>query len=394
MKVLYLTYENVFSTGILQAQVVENLKTLHDRFGVKYILTSTLKEGEQDSSIYIKNRISTENKIGHFTDTLEFKKGLRDSQSVFTFVLDIVPTMFKLLKRKDYDVIHARSYGAACIALVLSFFRRKPYIFDMRGILPEETVSVGKIHTSSFKFWLLKKAERMLVDKASKVFTVSDNFTNYVVSEFGKNVSDVFNISNPTNLNLYNPEGKAVDDRCVNFIYSGSCLGWHLPHQTLELFKYLYLKYSSNIHLYICTKDTDKFDAIARKVGLPISSYSIEQVAFEDMPAVYQKCHIGFCLREPGLLTSVSCPVKFGEYVASGIKVITNKGVSDFAKLFSSEPNLGVLLDDDFDNLEPLSELVDSMMTANYKKTQIKLDKFDWHEVSNEVYAIYTELER
>jgi glycosyltransferase involved in cell wall biosynthesis len=393
MNILYIAYENVFSTGILQAQVINQMETLHRKNSVSYSLISTTKISERSDPLYLINKENTIREASDFIDFHEFKKTIENKQSVFSFVKDITTMLIKIypITRKS-DVIHARSYGAGTIALILSAISSKPFIFDMRGILPEETVQVGKIKYNSFKYKLLKFIEKLLVKKADMVFTVSENFTNYIISEFQVKPEKLFNISNPTIYSSFHHISKP--DKVVNFVYSGSCQDWHCPEETLSLFKQVHDKFQDKVFLKICSSDKVKFDEMAIKIGLCKSSYSVDRIPFKDMGDVYKNSHIGFCFRKPGLTTKVSCPVKFAEYLASGLIVISNYGVSDFDKVFAQNPQIGTLLDLENYDINDIILLVTSVLDKEGAFQVCRLEKFDWNNVSQDVYNIYYGLKK
>ena len=55
MKILYLTYENVFGTPILQAMVLKPLSILSKKYDLKFKITSSVKSHEKDE-IYFANK--------------------------------------------------------------------------------------------------------------------------------------------------------------------------------------------------------------------------------------------------------------------------------------------------------------------------------------------------
>ena len=118
------------------------------------------------------------------------------------------------------------------IGLVASAITNKPFIFDMRGTLPEEMIDMGKISKDSLKFKLLKLMEKILISKCAYVITISDKFNYYIKNSFNKKSS--ININNPTDFNIFYKKDRS--DQIVTFIYSGSMHQWHLPELTIEYF--------------------------------------------------------------------------------------------------------------------------------------------------------------
>jgi hypothetical protein len=389
MKILYLTYENVFKTGILQAQVVTPLSILNSRKGVNFVVTSIVKESETADEIYLKNKDNSLRSTNLIFK--EFTKRLTTSQNVFVFLIDIL-NMFKgsYQLAKTCDLIHARGYGGAFVALLLNFFLNKKYIFDMRGVLPEETVFVGKIKVTSFKFKLMKFVEKKLLKKASYVFVVSEPFRKYI--EGFELKKPIYNIRNPADFSLY--ERKKGWDK-INILYSGSLQNWHCADEVYQFFRRIKDDFKERVNLIVCANDLDGHKKLITKNGLSESDINISRVPFHDMPKVISNCHIGFCLTKKTFLTSVCLPVKFGEYIAGNLSVIGNKGIGDIDKIVNkfkaglifSEPECN---DRNYAEVKVLIEKLESKKESEYCNEDLLF--LDWDLVTDEIYNVYEEV--
>jgi hypothetical protein len=389
MKILYITYENVYRTGILQAMVVKPLAIMHQKYGVEFTIISTIKESEDDE-IYFENKNLTSRKYPYLK-IIEFKKGLGKSQSIFSFLKDILPIFLCSLRvGREVDLIHCRSYGAALIGLLVKIILRKKFIFDMRGLLPEETVELGKLNYNSFKYRLLKFIEKILIRKADYVFVVSNKFKDYIEDNF--KYKHVINVNNPTDFNDY---GGIKQYDCINFIYSGSLQKWHLPEKTILYYSLLSKIYKENIHLYFCTNDIDKAKRYFEDGSIAPRYYTLQSVPFEKMPYFYAKSHIGFCFINESFSKSVCFPVKFSEYIASNIYVLANENIGDLKEIISKY-DCGLVFND-LENIETNLAQIDSLVSrlirekVNFDRN--KIDFLDWNVIGTEnIYKIYEKL--
>ena len=128
IKVLYLTYENLFRNPVLQSMVINPLSEISKKYNVNYIITSSVKPFEKDE-IYYKNKKSTKKLPG--IEVIEFEKTMNDKQSYLNFALDIYPVIKKCYNiSKQVDLIHCRSYGGAIIGFIIHLLTGKPYIYD------------------------------------------------------------------------------------------------------------------------------------------------------------------------------------------------------------------------------------------------------------------------
>ena len=391
IKVLYINYENLYKTSILQAMVVKPLDIISKNHNVKFVVTSACKDFERDE-IYFKNKNFVESQTN--IDVVEFKKNLKPNQSILTFIKDIFPIIkFVIKESKKFDLIHCRSYGSAVIGFIASKISGVPYIFDIRGLLPEETVELGKIKSNSFKFRLLKFAEKILLKNSDYNITVSKKFTNYIKSNFKlKNVSS---ISNPTDFNMFTSEGVRHRSR-VNFIYSGSLQKWHLPNEVIKYFEIVQKKFGDKVHLKFCTNNIEEAILLFQNSNLPSNCFTIKNVPFNEIGEEYSSADIGFCLIKNSFSKAVCFPVKFSEYIASNIFVITNRGIGDLPQIVE-EYNCGIVIDDvnDFNkNGKELINLVQKFFDSKIMKyNKSDLPFLDWNkEGSSKLIDIYNKV--
>ncbi len=376
MKVLYITYENVFRTAILQAMVLKPLSLMSKIYGTEFVITSSIKSFEHDDIYLINKESFSEEKI----KVVEFTKNLTGKQSIFTFIKDIFPLIFYSIgEARKCDVIHCRSYGGAMIGYFASLFSKKPFIFDMRGTLPEETVEVGKITYGSFKFKLLKKIEKLLVNNADCVVTVSEKFSGYIQDNFSP--KKVVNINNPTDFNVYSQESSSQNN--VTFIYSGSMQVWHEPEITIRYFSELYKKLGEAIFFKFCTNDPGMAEDIFEQYSLPVTSYEILTVPFSEMPLHYAQSDIAFCFIKNSFSKSICFPVKFSEYIASELFVLANRGVGDVAEIIDNY-KCGIAFDDLDEmnkNVDAIVEVVKEMLNNSYTGyDRNDLSFLDWNK--------------
>jgi len=392
MKVLYLTYENVFATPILMSQVVSPLAVMVKRYDVEYYVTSCVK-GAECGDVYKANKhYAEENVLSDGVFVKEFTKKLTNKQSILRFFIDMYPVFLWCISvARKVDVVHARSYGAALLGLLLKLIYRKPLIFDMRGVLPEETVMVGKIKAGGVKYRVLKIVERVLLFYSDYVFTVSDKFTDYLLKRFNLPADKVLNVKTPT---IFPFEARYKPNQRINFIYSGSIKRWHMFKEALLVFQGLYGLFGDKVHLTVCVNDKGGAVDVLRRIGLDISSYTLLTAPYEDMPAYYNDAHYGFCLTRPSVVASVCSPVKFAEYLAYGVMVIVNEGVGDLPDIIEKY-GCGVVVDDSKDissMVNCVAAHVDLMLggCAIYDPTQLKC--FSWGVVVDDIYGVYLQL--
>ena len=83
------------------------------------------------------------------------------------------------------DIIIATSpqFFTAISGRLLSFFKGKPWIMEVRDLWPDSIVAVGSMSEKSKVFKILKKIERHLYLNAQKIIVVTDSFKKYLIEK-------------------------------------------------------------------------------------------------------------------------------------------------------------------------------------------------------------------
>jgi len=372
--------------------VLKPLSLLSEKYDISFTITSSVKPHEDDN-IYRQNKSNFEANNFSRLKIVEFHKKLTKKYSALRFLLDLYPVIkYSIYEARNCDIIHCRSYGGAMIGAIASFVTGIPYIFDMRGTLPEEMLDLGQLTTSSIKYKILKKLERLLISKSAYVFTVSDAFNKYIKFVFNKETC--ININNPTDFDIFqidhNPNGR------VNFIYSGSMLPWHKPELTIQYFYEIQKLFPSKVFFYFCTNDPDRAENIFETYGVPKNSYEINTVPFNEMPLYYKKANIAFHFIENSFSKSVCFPVKLSEYIAAELFILANDGIGDVSNIIRKY-NCGLVFSDMSkinENVSHISDVIKQMLSSNgriYKRDDLEF--LNWRtEGIRKIYNVYKEL--
>lgn len=335
-RIIFITYENVFRNGILIAMVLKPAIMLAEKYKIKITITSAIKEGEIDD-IYITNK---KKYISKYVDVIEFNKSINEKQSILSFLSDIFKQYLFLVKYVNRsDIVHARGYGGAFIATLIKIRLGNDWIFDIRGTLPEETVDLGKIRKISFKYFLLKVAEFCFLNFSNIVVAVSyqmqKHFKRYTFRK-------IYVIRNPTTLSDYNKR-KRRNLTPKNIVYLGSLQNWHLPIETLSIMQEMSKLSKTPIKFTLITSDTKSAYNYISRLCLDIS-IEVKSLAYDLIPSELSKFDLGFCLIKPTFSKSVCMPVKFNEYLAAGVFIISNKSIGDLESIINKKS--GYILED------------------------------------------------
>jgi glycosyltransferase involved in cell wall biosynthesis len=179
----------------------------------------------------------------------------------------------------------------------------------------------------------------------------------------------------------------------IRFVYSGSTVKYQMIDETLLLFKYYHEKHN-NTELLLLIRDNNEF-VKKRIIELEMDPRSIILSFASSLKELNEQlinCDIAIMLREENFLNTYAFPTKFAEYLASGLPVISTKGVYDTWKIIF-EQDLGVIIDLNNPLLVEIPKVDDFIQKIDIKVkckcADFAFEKLSW---SNNISRIYNEI--
>ena len=113
------------------------------------------------------------------------------------------------LRRPDVIVSTSPQFFTACAAYVLSLFKRRPFVFELRDLWPDSIVAVGAMkHSASIR--ALKRLEYYLYRKAARIVSVTYSFKS-VLAGNGIPPEKIVVVRNGADLVGFSPGAKPDD---------------------------------------------------------------------------------------------------------------------------------------------------------------------------------------
>lgn len=249
-----------------------------------------------------------------------------------------------------------RATLAACAArdaLRAAGVRVPLVIHDQRGIRPEEyLMSLGREESelSSDEARMLatyRDHEKQACVAADAVLCVSHGMVRHVRESHGVAEEQVLRLPNHARpvddaeqLRAAARKRLRLDDDALVLAYSGTMAAWQLPEAT-ALFAAAVANLRPGTRLLMLTPDTAVARAATKAAAVvkPIIRSATPDRAQELVAAA----DYGLLLRDDSEVNRVSCPVKFGEYLACGVRPVLTPTVGDQSDLCMST-NLGVVV--------------------------------------------------
>ena len=245
------------------------------------------------------------------------------------------------------EIVHARSYVPAILAVTLKALFRVRFIFDMRGFWADEKVDAGQWHQGSWLYATAKWFEKMFLTKADVVVSL----THAGVEEIKKfpyvqqRVPRVEVIPTCTNLELFHPQNLFVrkSDQHFTLGYVGTVSGWYLFEPALQSFLLLKEIDSRSRLLILNRGEHDFIHTCLMKQGIPIDQVEIRSVAYQQMPLEMNRMDAAVFFIKPAFSKRASAATKLGELLGCGVPCLSNDGIGDMTQIIEGE-GVGVIL--------------------------------------------------
>jgi glycosyltransferase involved in cell wall biosynthesis len=113
------------------------------------------------------------------------------------------------LPRPDVIVSTSPQFFTACAAYVLSIFKRRPFVFELRDLWPDSIIAVGAMRESA-ALRAMKRLEYFLYRKAARIVSVTNSFRT-VLSGNGIPANKIAVVRNGADLSAFTPAPKAPE---------------------------------------------------------------------------------------------------------------------------------------------------------------------------------------
>ncbi len=266
--------------------------------------------------------------------------------------------LFLRLKRSGKMVFHCRTEMASYILLKIRriFFKKAKMICDCRGVGSKEILYKYPGKKGNILSNKIRNIEDFAHNNSDLLFCVSESFKRFIQGNNQKHL-DIEVIPCCINTVKFKFDAEArdkkrkemgIDDRFV-VLYSGSLNEWQLPEEMINIFKVFQKNIEDSIFV-LFTRDMGFAEDLIARSGLKSGSYIIESKSFDEIGGYLQVGDMGLLIREENDVNRVAFPIKFTEYVRSGVPVLTSI-TSDVAGLISRY-NAGFILMDHNDQKE------------------------------------------
>jgi glycosyltransferase involved in cell wall biosynthesis len=260
-----------------------------------------------------------------------------------------------LARRHRIRLLHARSHVGAAVALGLRALRGVPFVFDVRGLLPDEYADAGHWRRGGLKYRLAKAAERVFFRRAAAVVVLTDAVRADLSAPGGplapRDAADVAVIPCCVDLAGHPWDEAAREAERARrgwagrrvLVYVGKLGMWYLDAEMARFYARLRAQDPRAFLQVLTASPSDALTRALADAGLPAEAFDVRAVAPHEVPAVLRAADAGLSLIRTCASKRSSSPTKVGEYLAAGLPVVSTAGIGDCDRMLGE--GRGVVLD-------------------------------------------------
>lgn len=334
MKVLYITH-NGLTEPLGRRQVLPYVLGLAAR-GWRHTVISFEKAETADSSACAQVRALT-GSAGVRWVPLRYHRRPVLASTAFDSVHGLLRG---IAEAGGIHLIHARSTVPGAIGATLAPMRRLPWIFDVRGLVAEEYADAGHWNRSGALFRMTERVEKRLLRSARALVFLTRQIRDQLF-EAGRFRRDVPTAVIPcgADLSVFRPSSEARQrvrrelglGQDPVLAYVGSLGSWYRFREMAD-FLAVAEHHIPGLRFLVLTPQAQLAQDMAREKGIE-ARVIIRTLRPEDVPAYLCAADAGICFLVDALSKKASSPTKYGEYLATGLPVITNRWTGDASRL-------------------------------------------------------------
>lgn len=308
------------------------------------LLSSLRKSGVEPLLLLFRNASSD---MGRLRNSLE-SYGLSDRTLIFPhdiFRLFFAEKTAKLVQERVMTsapgkriLFHCRGEAATLMGIRLRGLLESPgqpsptVLFDNRGIRKEEVRSHFGIRPYHEAKLLVHGAARFVASRKCDAYS----FVTTAMREYY--MTSGYDRAKPSLIvpTCVDPaEFPWVEEKSFDLAYSGSSWAWQNLDAVFSLLGRL-LEVDPALRMLVLVDDPAK--AARAAAGIPSDSLTITRIPGSEVPEMLSRCRAGLVLRDDSLINRVASPVKIGEYLSAGMKVVYTGRIGSVNDLLDLHP--------------------------------------------------------
>lgn len=294
-------------------------------------------------------------------------------------------------KKKQFSLIHCRSYITALIGLGFKQKHAVKFLFDMRGLWADERVDgkiwdITKLHYKTV-YQFFKKKEKLFISESDAIVSLTQNGKQEMLKWNINNLTDSkitiipcvadykhFTITNKA-IKLKIREKLNIANSTKVISYIGSLGTWYLADEMLLFYKEYKSKYNDSKFLILTPEPPELIYEKAKKYNLSKGDFIIQFCERKKLPELASVADFSIFFIKNAYSKKSSSPTKMGELLAMGIPVVCN-AIGDVKEIIE-KTNSGICLEKlNKESFKSTIDKLDSLFNKNAEEIREESKQF------------------
>lgn len=346
-KVLYIT-RNGMLEPLGQSQVLSYLKGLSKNYQVS-LISFEKPEDRADQQVFESVQKDCERHgIRWLPQRFHYRpKVIAPAWSMVVFLF----LCLREVRKGNAELIHARSYIPAAVALLVHKLTGTPFIFDMRALWPEELITAGRLKRGSVMHKAIVWVERSCLKNAVAVVSLTDAAASYLRETYPNELVNQKLVVIPTcaDLDRFVPldeeDRSSAEETAPVFSCLGTVLSGWFRLDWLRLFFQEIGSHDPTASFEIVTRDDPS--EVRRQLGLADdlnARLKIYSMPSHEVHEAVKRHTASVMFYAGGEVSELGrSPTRMAEILGCGLPVVANPGVGDVAEIIQKY-RVGVLV--------------------------------------------------
>lgn len=264
----------------------------------------------------------------------------------------VLTTAVRAARRHKPEIVHSRSSVPAFFAVAVAKLFNLKFLYDADSVLSQEYVDVGHWSPTDSNYKFLSSVESAARRRADAVIVLTDKLKDDFIKNFAVKSSihvipccvDVAEFSQPPEVRRRRRgELNLADEKLL--VYVGKIGVRYLVEEVFAFFKIFAENFPASRLLIISRDEEKNFRQLAQSRGIPDDSYFVKSGEHREVREWLAAADAGLCLIHQVKSERGSSPIKFSEYLSSGLPVVITGDIGDCSDLVETE-NVGVVLEE------------------------------------------------
>ncbi len=248
-----------------------------------------------------------------------------------------IATMVGLVRREDIGLILAKGSMAGTIAHFVHRRTDVPFIVESFEPHSRYMLACGVWPKWGSRYLFTAFMEHTQLRTASHIITVTENLARDLKSA-GYDPQRIHMVPSITDLEKFRhrPQDRAIVRERLGIavnatagIYVGKFGGLYFGREAFTLFQRAFAHFH-DLHIVVLSPmDPEVIQAMAREAGIDPQRFHLYIAPHDEVPTYLSAADFAFSPIKPAPVKRYQCPIKNGEYWASGLPIVMTDGISD-----------------------------------------------------------------